>query len=85
MDESGAKSATGALRSGLGTIRGAALTPAEQEFLRLRAQGLTSGEIGARVHRSEQTVKNHVQRAYDKLGVRNIVEAMHAMGWVDVP
>jgi DNA-binding CsgD family transcriptional regulator len=33
----------------------------------------------------EQTARNHMQHVYQKLGVRNIVEACLAMGWLDVP
>jgi DNA-binding NarL/FixJ family response regulator len=51
----------------------------------MRARGLTNGEAGCRMRCSEQTVKNHVQRVYEKLGVRNIVEACIAMGWLDIP
>ncbi len=62
------------------------LSPREREVLRLMACGLSNQEIGAALHITERTVKNHVHRIFCKLGVRSRVEAvMYAakVGWVD--
>ena len=47
------------------------LTPREREVAMLAAGGLTSTEIAERLVLSTRTVENHLQRAYDKLGVAN--------------
>jgi two-component system, NarL family, nitrate/nitrite response regulator NarL len=46
-----------------------ALTPREQEVLRLAADGLSASDIGARLFLSPATVKTHLAHLYDKLGV----------------
>ncbi|HYM48932.1 MAG TPA: response regulator transcription factor [Candidatus Limnocylindrales bacterium] len=51
------------------------LNKSQIEILRLVSQGLSNREIGARVHLSENTVKTHLQEIFDKLEVRNRVEA----------
>ena len=52
----------------------------EREVLLLMADGLTSADIGGRLHLSEGTVKTYISRVYEKLGVSNrpaaIAEAM---------
>lgn len=48
---------------------GAVLTTREREVAVLAAEGLASKEIAARLGRSVRTVDNHLQRAYQKLGV----------------
>jgi DNA-binding CsgD family transcriptional regulator len=48
---------------------GAVLTTREREVAALAAEGLASKEIAARLGRSVRTVDNHLQRAYQKLGV----------------
>jgi DNA-binding NarL/FixJ family response regulator len=45
------------------------LSPREIEVLKLAARGATNREIGKAIHVSEATVKTHLVRAYDKLGV----------------
>ena len=45
------------------------LSKREREVALLAAQGLASKEIAARLHLSSRTVDNHLQRAYEKLGV----------------
>lgn len=52
------------------------ITPREYEILTLVAQGLTNREIAAKVFVSENTVKTHCARAFDKLGARRRTEAV---------
>jgi two-component system, NarL family, nitrate/nitrite response regulator NarL len=56
------------------------LSPRELEVLELTAEGLTSAEIGRRLYIGTSTVKTHLQRAYEKLGVSDrasmVAEAM---------
>jgi len=51
------------------------LTRREQQVLELIAMGNTNKEIGLKLGISEQTVKNHVNSIYRKLGVRNRAQA----------
>lgn len=52
------------------------LTPRELEILGLVAEGLSNKEIAQRVFVSENTVKTHVSRVFDKLGARRRTEAV---------
>lgn len=56
------------------------LSDREREIIRLTAEGLTSTDIGRRLHLSPATVKTYLQRAYEKLGVGDraaaVAEAM---------
>ena len=52
------------------------LTPRELEILELIAQGLSNREIAERVHISENTVKTHSSRVFDKLGARRRTQAV---------
>lgn len=52
----------------------AALTPREQEVLRLLMQGRKPGEIGAELCISRNTVKTHLRQMRDKAGARTTVE-----------
>jgi DNA-binding NarL/FixJ family response regulator len=49
----------------------AGLTLRERQLIKLIGEGLTNKEIAARLHLSEQTVKNHVHRILRKTGTSN--------------
>jgi DNA-binding NarL/FixJ family response regulator len=51
------------------------LTPRQLEILRLVAQGLRNAEIAEQLTISEQTVKTHVARLLEKLGVSSRLQA----------
>ncbi|MGY6499176.1 MAG: response regulator [Microcella sp.] len=53
-----------------------ALTPRETEVLRLVAEGLTNRQIGERLHLGEATVKTHLLRTFEKLGVSDRTRAV---------
>jgi two-component system, NarL family, nitrate/nitrite response regulator NarL len=56
------------------------LTPREREVLHLIAEGLSAPQIGRRIHLSPTTVKSHLHKLYEKLGVSDraaaVAEAM---------
>jgi DNA-binding CsgD family transcriptional regulator len=52
------------------------ITPRELEVLELVARGLSNREIGETLFVSENTVKTHCSRAFDKLGARRRTEAV---------
>ena len=52
------------------------ITPRELEVLQLVARGLSNREIGETLFVSENTVKTHCSRAFDKLGARRRTEAV---------
>ena len=56
------------------------LTRREREVAELAARGLTSREVAEKLFVSTRTVENHLQRAYDKLGVSGRNELASALG-----
>jgi DNA-binding CsgD family transcriptional regulator len=52
------------------------ITPRELEILGLIAAGLSTREIAERVRVSENTVKTHTSRVFDKLGARRRTQAV---------
>jgi DNA-binding NarL/FixJ family response regulator len=52
------------------------LTSREHDVLKLLADGLSAAEIGSRIHLSESTVKSHLAKIYQKLGVTNRAQAL---------
>lgn len=57
-----------------------ALTKREREVATLAARGLASRDIAETLVVSTRTVENHLQRAYEKLGVRSRAELADALG-----
>jgi DNA-binding NarL/FixJ family response regulator/type II secretory pathway predicted ATPase ExeA len=55
------------------------LTAREREIARLAVTGLANREIAASLDVSTRTVENHLQRAYEKLGVRSRAELVDAL------
>ena len=52
------------------------LTPRELEILELLAAGLSNREIAERLFVSQNTVKTHASRLFDKLGARRRTQAV---------
>jgi DNA-binding NarL/FixJ family response regulator len=52
------------------------ITPREHEILGLIAEGLTNRQIGERLFVSENTVKTHSSRLFEKLGVNRRTQAV---------
>jgi pimeloyl-ACP methyl ester carboxylesterase/DNA-binding CsgD family transcriptional regulator len=52
------------------------LTARESEILERIAQGLDNAQIAAQLGMSEKTVRNHITRIFDKLGVENRPQAI---------
>lgn len=48
-----------------------ALTPRERQIVEALARGLSNAEIAAELHLSTATVKAHISRLFDKLGLNN--------------
>ena len=59
-----------------GRLESLGITPRELEVLELIAAGLSNREIAERVHVSENTVKTHSSRVFDKLGARRRTQAV---------
>ena len=54
----------------------AALSAREREVLDLISEGLSNAEIAARLSISDKTVRNHISKLFDKLGVWTRAQAM---------
>lgn len=52
------------------------ITPRELEILQLIAEGLSNKEIAERAYVSENTVKTHSSRLFEKLGARRRTQAV---------
>lgn len=52
------------------------ITPRELEILELIAQGMSNREIAGKLYVSENTVKTHSSRVFDKLGARRRTQAV---------
>ncbi len=52
------------------------ITPRELEVLGLMAQGMSNREIAGRLYVSENTVKTHSSRVFDKLGAKRRTQAV---------
>jgi DNA-binding CsgD family transcriptional regulator len=55
---------------------GLAITRRELEILQLIAQGMSNREIAAKLYVSENTVKTHASRVFDKLGAKRRTQAV---------
>ncbi|MDQ3057267.1 MAG: response regulator transcription factor, partial [Pseudomonadota bacterium] len=61
------------------------LNDRERQVLRLAGEGLSAGDIAARLHLSHGTVRNYLSEAIGKLGVGNRIEAYRMArqkGWL---
>lgn len=54
------------------------ITPREHEVLGLIAQGFSNREIGEKLFVSENTVKTHSSRLFEKLGVSRRIQAVRS-------
>lgn len=54
----------------------AALSPREREVLALLSEGFANAAIAERLSISEKTVRNHISKVFDKLGVWSRAQAM---------
>ena len=54
------------------------LTPRQVEVLRLLEQGRSTKQIAAELHLSPETVRNHIRRLFQALGVNSRLEAVAA-------
>jgi DNA-binding CsgD family transcriptional regulator len=59
-----------------GKVESLGITPRELETLELIAAGLSNKEIADRLFVSENTVKTHSSRVFDKLGARRRTQAV---------
>jgi NarL family two-component system response regulator LiaR len=59
-----------------GKVESLGITPRELGILELIAAGLSNKEIAERVNVSENTVKTHSSRVFDKLGARRRTQAV---------
>ncbi|MEP6835299.1 MAG: LuxR C-terminal-related transcriptional regulator [Gemmatimonas sp.] len=59
-------------------VEAAGLTPRELQILELIASGLSNKEIAERIFVSENTVKTHSRRLFEKLNARRRTQAVQA-------
>lgn len=59
-----------------GRIEALGITPRELEVLQLIAEGLSNKEMAERLFVSENTVKTHTSRVFDKLGASRRTQAV---------
>ena len=59
-----------------GRLRGLGVTRRELEILELIASGMSNREIGEKLFVSENTVKTHSSRLFDKLGAKRRTQAV---------
>ena len=57
-------------------IESLGITPRELEVLQLIAEGLSNKEMAARLFVSENTIKTHTSRVFDKLGASRRTQAV---------
>jgi len=57
-------------------VRELGITPRELEILQLIARGMSTREMAATLFVSENTVKTHASRLFDKLGVNRRIKAV---------
>ena len=58
-------------------LAGGALSERERQILRLLAAGLSNDEIASTLFLSTNTIKTHLKRIFEKLGVNNRMEAVN--------
>ena len=63
-------------KAGAATERFSGLSAREREVLEAIARGLDNGEIAASLQLSEKTVRNHITRVLDKIGVAHRYQAI---------
>jgi DNA-binding NarL/FixJ family response regulator len=52
------------------------LTPRERDVLERIAEGLDNAQIASALRLSEKTVRNHITRVFDKIGVEHRYQAI---------
>lgn len=57
----------------------------ELDVLSLLAQGISQRETAYRLGISYQTVKNHAEAAYRRMGVNTLQEWLFKKGWTKIP
>lgn len=66
-------------------MKGRPLSPQEIESLAAYARHGTQKEAAAQMGLQEQTIKNHLTKAYRKLGTSGSTETFRHLGWLRVP